>query len=398
MGGSSLTAGGTGTASPIGDRLPPFAVLPRVAFDMTPARLGLGGSSVYATELSAALHLRLDDRFVTLGCPATRALPAVRTMRDRSHTLLRDLWWFRGGSAAAARRAGASLLHSAVAARSGRARMPVILTVFDLAVLRHPEKFRRWFREYARRFVPGMIREARAVITLSRASRDEIADLARIEPERVTVIPCGVSGDFTARATGADAAVRALLAERGVPGDFLLTVGAREPRKNLDRLLRALVHLRGRRETADVHLVHAGPAGWLEDDLPARARALGIHAHVHFLGVVRQEHLAALYRLARVVAYPSLYEGFGLPVAEAMAAGAVVVTSDRSSLPEVAGDAAVLVDPTDDVAIAEGIFRAWTDEGLRAVLATRGLERAARFTWDAAAEATLDVYRRAVNA
>jgi glycosyltransferase involved in cell wall biosynthesis len=169
-------------------------------------------------------------------------------------------------------------------------------------------------------------------------------------------------------------------------------VGTIEPRKNLRRVLAAIHLLRSRRATADIRLVHAGPEGWLADDVPRAVRELGLSAVVRFLGFVPQSDLVALYRLARVCVYPSLYEGFGLPVAEAMACGCPVVTSDVSSLPEVAGDAAVLVDPTSVEAIADGIASLWTDEARRRSLTTHGLQRAGTFTWERAARETSAVY------
>lgn len=265
-----------------------------------------------------------------------------------------------------------------------RRTMPMVLTIYDLNVLRFPGLFRPWFRYYARTVLPRAARAADAVITLSHASKADIVEGLRIPAERVSVIPPGVHPSFTPPSPGSAHAAE-VRRRYGLGGDFVLDVGSVEPRKNLPRLIAAIERLRGQPATADIMLVHAGPEGWLSNGVTA---APG----VHFLGHVPREDLAALYGLARVCAYPSLWEGFGLPVAEAMACGCPVVTSNVSSLPEVAEGAAVLVDPGSVEAIAAGIARLWTDEPLRADLARRGRERARNFTWERTAHATAAVY------
>lgn len=370
--------------------------MPLVAFDFTPAHLDVGGTGVYTRELGRALGELLGDRLIPIACPATRPPAEQRTIRDRAHTLARDLWWYRGGSARAAHRAGAQLIHAPMPSRRGANTPPMIVTVFDVAVLKFPDKFRRWFGIYQRRTLPERVRAATSVVTLSEASKQEIIDLIGIPPERITVVPCGVSDEFRESRTDAD--VAEVRKRYGLSQPFALTVGYIEPRKNLDRLVRAIAQLRADPATGDVQLVHAGPAGWLATDLPALLRELKVGNAVRFLGHVPLRDLATLYRASRLTVYPSLYEGFGLPVAEAMASGCPVVTSDRSSMVEVAGDAGVLVDPTSIESIADGVRRVWTDASLRASLATRGKEHAAQYTWRAAAGATADVYRRAVNA
>jgi glycosyltransferase involved in cell wall biosynthesis len=178
----------------------------------------------------------------------------------------------------------------------------------------------------------------------------------------------------------------------GLPERFALFLGAMEPRKNLLRLLDAWANIKPaiRHET---WLVVAGADGWLNDGVRARVAALGLTDHVRFTGYVDSDDVAALYSLATVFAYPSLWEGFGLPVLEAMACGTPVLASDVSSLPEVAGDAAVLVSPTDVEAIADGLTRLLDDAALRADLVARGLRRAAGFSWERCARETLAVYR-----
>lgn len=366
--------------------------MPAVAFDFTPGHLDLGGTGVYTRELGAALTALLQSRFIPIACPGTRPPSPRRTIRDRAHTLARDLWWYQGGAGRAARRAGAEIVHSPLPSRRTANTPPMIVTVFDLAALRFPEKFRSWFRVYARRTFPDRIRRAAAILTLSESSKREIVEIIGVPPEQVTVVPCGVSEEF--RITRDDDEIAAVRERYGLHGPFALTVGAIEPRKNLERLVRAIGELGEYPGCADVNLIHVGPAGWLSGELPRQVHDLRLAERVRFLGMIPIRDLASLYRAARVTVYPSLYEGFGLPVAEAMASGCPVVTSDRSSMVEVAGDAGVLVDPTSVQSIADGIARTWTDDALCASLASRGLGRAASYTWAAAARTTADVYRQ----
>jgi glycosyltransferase involved in cell wall biosynthesis len=357
---------------------------PCVALDVTVAHLGRAGSHVYITELAGALERLMGDRLRPIASRFAQLVPARRRISDRVRTLGRDLWWHQIGVTRAARRAGATLLHLPAGVGPMRRTMPTVLTIYDLNILRSPQLFRLWFRHYARVVLPRAARSADAIITLSQASKADIVAGLGITPERVTVVPPGVHPVFAPLAPGHERAAE-LRRRYGLAGDFILTVGSVEPRKNLPRLFAAVEQLRRRPGTSDVALVHAGPEGWLSNGIR------GTKA-VRFLGHVPREDLAALYSLARLCAYPSLYEGFGLPVAEAMACGCPVVTSDVSSLPEVAADAAVLVDPESIDAIAAGIGALWTDEARRGHLARKGQERARSFTWERAARETAAVY------
>jgi glycosyltransferase involved in cell wall biosynthesis len=185
-------------------------------------------------------------------------------------------------------------------------------------------------------------------------------------------------------------------ARYGLPRSFVLYVGTIEPRKNLLRLMSAFAA--ARKAGIPQHLVCVGPYGWSSRDLAGRIERLGIQHAVHFTGYVPFEDLPAIYNLGDFFAFPSLYEGFGLPVVEAMASGIAVLTSSTSSLGEIAGDAAQTIDPTNTEAITEAIIRLATDAGLRRDLAERGLLRARGFSWAQSARDMLAVYRRAVGA
>lgn len=278
--------------------------------------------------------------------------------------------------------AGLDLVHATSLAVPPVRRLPLMVTVHDLAFRHHPEVFPPHGRRWHEQAVGVAVREAARLLVPSAATGRDLADLYGVEPARVTVTPLGVAW-HEPDLHGA----RRTLAGLDVLGPFVLAVGTTEPRKNLPRLVRAFSQL----ATAlpDHHLVVVGPSGWgpaLRPDAHGATR-------VRLAGKVPEGALHGLYALADVFAYPSLYEGFGLPVLEAMIHGTPVLTSDRGSLPEVAGDAAVLTDPTSVETIAAGIAELVTDSTLREKLSAAGRDRAASFTWEATAEATWAAYR-----
>ena len=279
--------------------------------------------------------------------------------------------------------AGVDLVHATSAALPPTGSLPLVATVHDLGFHHHPEAYPRAGRAWHERSTRIAAAEAARILVPSAATAADLTGLYGVEGERVTVTPLGVDP-----APGDRGAALELLAELGVPGPFLLAVGTLEPRKNLPRLLAAFAAAAG--ELPEHHLVVVGPVGWGPALDPGAAR-------VELAGRVPDPVLRGLYELADGLAYPSLHEGFGLPVLEAMAAGTPVLTSDRSSLPEVAGDAALLVDPVDVGAIADGLRRLVADSGLRARLAAADPQRAARFTWRATAEATWAGYLQALG-
>ena len=321
-------------------------------FDASPLVQTQAGTARYVAGLGDALERLEDVELVRLAFGGS----------DRASALARDLVWYLAALPLQAARDGLDVLHCTTYRAPLRSRVPVIVTVHDLAVLRYPAFFPAWTRLYGRTWLAPTLRAAARVIAVSEFTRREVEALAGVPGDRIRVVPNATGEVFAADGPAAE-------------GDYVLAVGTLEPRKNLRRLAEATRRL-------GVELRVVGAEGWGGVEVAG--------AGVRWLGRLDDQEVAELYRGALCFAYPSLYEGFGIPVLEAMRCGAPVVSSAGSAMAEVADGAAELVDPLSVESIAAGIERA---VARRKELRTAGLARAARFSWDAAAEATAAVYR-----
>jgi glycosyltransferase involved in cell wall biosynthesis len=266
-----------------------------------------------------------------------------------------------------------------------------VVTIFDMSFVRYPERLgwsRRW---YLTIFTRLSARKARRVIAISESGRAEIEALLGVDRSRIDVAVPGVSDDFRP-APRRD--VKAFRTEHGLPDRFILHLGTLEPRKNLETLIRAYARLPQRHQ---VKLVLVGARGWQTDPLFRLIGNLGVGQDVILAGYAAPQALPLWYASAEVFAYPSLYEGFGLPVLEAMACGTPVIVSSATSLPEIVGGDGVQVDPADVDAWREAIATLLDAPSLRADLAERGRARALTFSWDRTAEQTVRAYRAALG-
>ncbi len=267
--------------------------------------------------------------------------------------------------------------------------IPTVLTVHDLIFERFPQYHKRLNRLFLTHAMPLFARRATTIITISQASRRDLVALYGVSPQKIHVIYEAPAPHFRPQPA---AVVEAVRRRYGLPERYILTVGTIEPRKNLSRLLAAFerVHAQGLVDT----LVIVGQRGWLYEDFLQRLVESPARDAVILPGFVPDTDLAAMYTGATVFALPSLYEGFGLPVLEAMACGAPVLTSRAGALPEVGGDAALYVDPEDEEAIAAGLERYLRDSELRAEMRERGFKQADQFSWERTAQETLRVYQQ----
>jgi glycosyltransferase involved in cell wall biosynthesis len=358
-----------------------------------------GGMEIAARELIPALVSQAPPnmRFTAfVNREATRAdgpwgelLPAVTVpVNARSR-----VQWVLGEQLLLPRlaaRAGVDLVHSLASTAPLRGRFRRVVTVHDLIYARYPEAHAGLRAKGMQVLVPAAARRSHRVIADSRSTADDLASLVHVDPARIDVVPLGL-GNVQREQPTDETAVRAKfdLASREV----LLSLSAKRPHKNLGALIGALARMPAERRPL---LVLAGYPTFHEDELRARARAAGVAGDVRFVGWLSAGEVEGLWAIARAFVFPSLYEGFGLPVLEAMARGVPVACSNASSLPEVAGDAALLFDPHNDAEIARALERVLHDEQLRARLRALGYARASEFTWERTARLTLESYARAL--
>jgi glycosyltransferase involved in cell wall biosynthesis len=377
----------------------------RIAVEYTPAVYQGGGIGRYTRELVHALaQLDAENEYILL-VAGSRSTPAPRprdpsTLNPRFQVRripipqrwLTILWHrLRLPLPVEVFSGPIDLLHSPDYVLPPTRGARSVVTVHDLSFLTVPEAADPRLRRYLSRAVPRAVARADHVLADSHSTRDDLVTHLGVEPQRITVVYPGVDPRFRPLD---EAAVQFVRARYDLQEPFILAVGTLEPRKNFPTLIEAYARLQDFGVAlSEVQLVIAGGKGWLYEGIFAAVERLGLGERVRFLDFVPDPDLPALYNAAAVFAFPSLYEGFGLPPLEAMACGTPVITSNVSSLPEVVGDAALTVPPTDVAALAEALARALTDEHLRATLRQQGLQQAARFTWDAAARTLLAVYR-----
>jgi glycosyltransferase involved in cell wall biosynthesis len=325
----------------------------RVGFDTSPLALSKAGTARYLTQLLEGLQQEPEIDVRRLSWDA----------EGRAAKVARDMFWYPTRLPRAARKAVVDVLHCPTMRAPLRAKLPLVVTIHDLAVLRHPEAFNGWTRRYSAQTLPRVARAASAIVVGSRFSRDEVVDLLQVPEEKVRVIPYGVGPPFKAEGPRAD-------------GDYVLAVSTLEPRKNFARLVEGF--LRSGLDGLELRVV--GGEGW------GRVQVEG--DRVVRLEGVDDEELARLYRGAVAVMYVSLYEGFGLPVLEAMASGTPVVAPAGRPYDEFAQGIAFEVDALDVDSIADGLQRA-VDSGSQPV----GVRKAADFTWERAVQAHVDLYK-----
>jgi glycosyltransferase involved in cell wall biosynthesis len=270
---------------------------------------------------------------------------------------------------------------------------PCVVVVHDLTFKAHPEWFARDWRMRFDSLFWGAVGKAERIITVSEYSRSDIVRMLGVEPERVTAIP--EAADELFRPISDEARLRAVRDRFGLPPGFVFTVGAIHTRRNLERLIEALALSRDSTGDEVFLLITGTPAPFSPPvDIDGTAERCGLTGRVRHVEYVSDEELLLLYNACGLFAYPSIYEGFGLPVIEAMACGAPVVCSNVTSIPEVAGDATLYFDPEKTEEIAEAISSVLVDETLRSRLSKAGLERASQFSWRRTAEETLEVFKQ----
>lgn len=374
----------------------------RVIFNVDAITAPLTGIGRYALELARGLathaaieELRLYSAYQWVDDPA-HALAANRTIAALRRSVpfkaqALELYTFLRGALFRlhTRRLRGFVLHTpnyVLMPFDG----PAVTTVHDLSWLNFPEAHPPERVRFLDKHLPRTLERADLVLTDSDFIGAEIATRFGLAPERIRVIPLGVDAAFRPHAREE---LQPTLARHGLGSvAYLLVVATLEPRKNLARLARAYAKLPASMK-ARHPLVVVGARGWLNAELEQAIAPLEAEGTARRLGYVDEGDLPSVYAGAHAFAFPSLYEGFGLPVLEAMASGVPVLTSNRSSLPEVSGDVALAIDPFDEDALRCGLERVLEDDALRAPAALRGVARARAYTWQRCVDATVDAYR-----
>lgn len=372
-----------------------------IGFDATPLEVRhRSGVSRYATELLSALIARNDGRRYAL--LSSRALnghtPAGAYAYNRVHFPNRS-FWMQAVLPLELRQMGPQLCHFTNMIAPIFAPCPFVLTIHDLTLLLHPQTQPTKSLLGVKPMVVPAIRKAAAIIAVSHSVKQEIVQLLDVDAKRVHVVYEAASPSY--RVITDQAELARVRGAYDLHKPFILFVGTVEPRKNLGRLLEAFAQLRHAGHTEQ--LVMVGQLGWkygaiVQQIEELNQRSPDMRDSVRLIGYVADDDLPAIYNLAAVVALPSLYEGFGLPILESMACGTPVLTSNISSMAEVGADAVVLVDPFDPANIADGLRRLLTNADLRQTLRTAGLARAREFSWARAGLETINVYEQVLNA
>jgi glycosyltransferase involved in cell wall biosynthesis len=357
-------------------------------------REGEGNSTYIRNLISALLATPGDDDFALFAADAGHAFYEALHPRERARVVrvpqgrrLARLGWALAQAASQQRVDG---LHVQYVAPLGY-RGPLVVSVHDLGFLHVPESFPVSLRLALRVLVPRSMERASRIITISEFTRRDILTRYRIQPERIVVTPLGADARFHPRATTEAVAV---LGRYGLQPGFVFSLGRLNRRKNLARVLEAYANLR-RDGLVEAPLVIGGKPDYGVQETLRRAEAAGERSSVRFTGLIPDEDLPVFYSAAACFVYPSLFEGFGLPVLEAMACGTPVVASNRTALPELVADAALSVDPENVEALGEAMSRILVDKDLSTDLSRRGLARSRQFSWEETARRTLATYGEA---
>jgi O-antigen biosynthesis alpha-1,3-rhamnosyltransferase len=363
-----------------------------VGFDGRALVSPAAGVRRYAYELFGALAALSRLRVIAIGAPPDAALPPGVERGPLATSLPTNPGWMLTGLPRAARRARLNLFHAPSYTAPVAGPRPLVLTIHDVSYQRHPEWYPHRRDPLRRGFYRWSARAADRIITDSSFSKAEILAAYHLSPDILEVVPLAAASGFEARGS------RSL--PDGVVPPYVLHVGDLHPRRNLEIVARAVLQVRRRGpEHAGLQLVLAGVDRGIGQSLTRLAdRSQDARGSIRLLGDEDDVSVGALYRGAAALVYPSRYEGFGLPLLEAMASGTPVIASNAASIPEVTGDAGVLLDPDDENGWARAIQSVLESPDVAAGLREAGLRRAALFSWRRTAEATLEVYERALAA
>jgi glycosyltransferase involved in cell wall biosynthesis len=372
----------------------------RIGIDATALPPQPVGAGNYIIQLIRALaSLNVNDEFVIFAHQKGHALINLPEKDSFEWIIFEDrnpgsrLIWEQTLFPQLVKKSGVNLLHSLHYTRPMKLPCASVVTFHDMTFFLYPELHTRAKRLFFPLAIRASARRADALIAVSESTRQDVIRVLGISPEKILTTQSGVDPVF--RPIN-DTVAKGKIAEKyDLPERFILYVGLIEPRKNLPMLISAFKRLIDSGE--DYKLVLVGRYGWMYEELLKQINNLDLEGMIHFTGYVSQEDLPLVYNLSSLFVYPTIYEGFGLPVLEAMACGVPVITTDVSSLPEIVGEAGMLVPVNDVKALYGAMIEVLRDEDLRRKMINKGIQRAAKFTWEQTAKLTFQVYQQVMR-
>ncbi|MBE9473255.1 MAG: glycosyltransferase family 4 protein [Chloroflexi bacterium] len=372
----------------------------RIGIDATALPPQPVGAGNYIIQLIRALAgINANDEYVIFAQQRGHALISLPENESFEWIILEDrnpgsrLIWEQTLFPRLIRKSGVDLLHSLHYTRPVRLPCASVVTFHDMTFFLYPELHTRAKRLFFPLAIRASARQADALTAISESTRQDAIRVLGISPEKITATQLGVDPAF--RPINDTAAMRKIAEKYDLPDRFILYVGLIEPRKNLPMLINAYKCLIDGGE--NYKLVLVGRYGWMYEDLLRQINNLDLGGMVHFTGYVSQEDLPLVYNLSSLFVYPTIYEGFGLPALEAMACGVPVITTDVSSLPEIVGEAGMLVPVNNVEALYGAMIEVLGDEDLCREMINKGIQRAAKFTWEQTAKLTLQVYQQVMQ-
>jgi len=361
----------------------------KIGIDTNIFAVDRAGSAVYTRQLIKNL-ISIDNKnsydFFSFGSEFIKK----KGLNKRLENIIRDALWIPFMLPYKLNSRKIDILHCPTFKAPTKCRIPLVVTFLDIHILKNPTDYSSGFGSYCKFMLPKIAKTASRLITISESSKKDIVETLRIPEDKVVVTHCGYDKIFIPIS---DKIVLNKVKEKyNLPKRFILYVGAIQPRKNISALLRAYAGLI-KEKKLDYQLVFTSGTGWKNKDIFTLIGELEIKDNVKFLGYIPESDLPCVYSLADFFVYPSFYEGFGMPALEAMACGCPVITSNTSSLPEVIGDAGIMIDPYSMKELEDAMLRLAKDSLLRGEMREKGFKRVKMFSWEKCARETLNVYR-----
>lgn len=343
------------------------------------------GFGFYVSSLVEALKRNVDEEF---------QLELIEPGIEKDFSTPQRFFWDQFTYPRQAKQKGVDLLHQPCFSAPLFFPGPVVVTIHDIISILFPETIPFASRMFYSKWMPFSYRKAKQIITISKSTKRDIVRVLGIPEEKITVIPLGFDKKFETKISQTE--IARVKKKYALPDKYLLHIGTLEPRKNLDFLIDVFADVISVKGNEDLGLVITGKKGWYFEGLFEKVKRYSLEDRVVFTGYIDEEDKAAIYQGARIFTFPSLYEGFGLPPLEAMASGVPIISSDTSSMPEVVGDAGILISPYDKQKWVKEISRVNQSEKLINEMKEKNLKQVANFSWDKAAQKTLEVYKKAI--